>query len=153
MKMPLERLLSFLSQNLSGCWEWSGRIDRGGYGTFSVRGRKTLAHRSAYELMFEPIPAGKHLDHLCRNRRCCNPLHLEPVSCRENLLRGDTFQARNAAKTHCPAGHEYTPDNTYLYPDGRRRCIACRRIADNMDGPRERRKLHKRQLRSQNRAA
>lgn len=67
------------------------------------------------------------LDHLCRNRGCINPDHLEPVTCRENLLRGQTFQARNAAKTHCPHGHGYDEGNTRFNKDGSRACRSCER--------------------------
>lgn len=91
------------------------------------RGR--LAHRVAYEQARGPIPEGLELDHLCRNRACVNPDHLEPVTHRENLLRADTFAARHAAQTHCVNGHEFTPDNTYIRtrPEGGRECRACRK--------------------------
>jgi hypothetical protein len=81
-----------------------------------------LAHRMAYELARDPIPAGLVIDHLCRNKRCVNPSHLEAVEQRVNLLRGET----NSAKTHCINGHEFTPDNTYMW-QGKRSCRACRR--------------------------
>ena len=68
-------------------------------------------HRVAYEAAVGPIPEGLQLDHLCRNTLCTNPAHLEPVTCRENLLRGNTLQAANAAKTHCPYGHPYAGEN------------------------------------------
>lgn len=131
-----------------GCHEWTGTINLGGYGRFSIKGREVPAHRFAYERAKGAIPVGLQIDHLCRNRACCNPDHLEAVTCRENLLRGNTLQAANAAKTHCPQGHEYSDENTYRYPDGRRRCVACRRFADNSPWPKERRKLHKRAIRA-----
>lgn len=153
MKTVVDRFWTRVAKQESGCWLWTGGKARGGYGKFRFANRTGLAHRFSYEQFIGPIPSGMQLDHLCRNRACCNPTHLEPVTGRENLLRGDTFQARNAAKTRCPAGHEYTPNNTYRYPDGRRRCIACRRASDNRDGPRERRKQYKRRIRAEARSA
>lgn len=125
---PISRLLARVEIDEAGCWNWQGRRDKRGYGKFS-RGRvgegNVSTHRFAYERLVGPIPDGLHLDHLCRNPRCCNPDHLEPVTCRENLLRGDTFQARNAAKTHCPKGHPYDEANTYVSSRGMRSCRAC----------------------------
>ncbi len=88
-----------------------------------------LAHRFAYELTVGPIPKGLTIDHVrergCILELCCNPAHLEPVTLQENLLRGGTFQAANAAKTHCPRGHPYAGGNLYVRPDGSRRCRTC----------------------------
>lgn len=95
----------------SECWEWQGALSHG-YGLLRVDGKMVLAHRLAYEATRGPI-AGQ-LDHLCRNPRCCNPAHLEDVTQRENILRGVGVSAINAKKTHCPQGHEYTPENTYI---------------------------------------
>jgi hypothetical protein len=116
------------------CWEWTAaRFVRGDrnygpqYGAFSVGGRMRQAHRVAYELTVGPIPAGMTLDHLCRNKGCVNPHHLEPVTNRENILRGDGETARNARKTHCKRGHEFTTENTYIVPSsGGRVCRTCR---------------------------
>lgn len=108
------------------CWEWTGAHTGGGYGATYKSGRQVVAHRIAYELLVGPIPEGLQLDHLCRNRGCVNPAHLEPVSQRVNLLRGDTVVARHAAKTHCDAGHPFDLFNTYWW-HGARHCRACRR--------------------------
>lgn len=113
----------------SGCWLWTAKKHRTGYGLFSVRKHWLQAHRWAYERFVGPIPSGFDLDHLCRKRACVNPAHVEPVTRQVNLLRGDTIPARHAAKTHCPQGHDYTPENTYNYR-GQRHCVACRRAHD-----------------------
>ncbi len=108
-----------------GCWLWTGTTNGVGYGQLWVEGRRVYAHRFSYELLVGLIPAGLQLDHLCRVRHCVRPDHLEPVTRRENILRGEAPSARCAAKTHCPAGHEYSPENTYVYR-GARQCRACR---------------------------
>lgn len=140
-----ERFLAKVTVDLNGpfvvdgspCWKWIGKL-AGGYGQIGFNGRTAYAHRIAYELWFGPIPGsppgGKRdgdnldLDHLCRVRACVNPAHLELVTHRVNVLRGRAATAVNAAKTHCaPGGHEFTPENTYVSPDGKRReCRACR---------------------------
>lgn len=115
-----------------GCWEWTGHRTQGGYGvTRGTSRRRTTAHRVVYEALVGPIPDGYQVDHLCGNPPCVNPAHLEPVTPRENVLRGDTIVAANARKTHCPQGHAYTPDNIYEwkgYP-GTRQCLTCRRAS------------------------
>jgi hypothetical protein len=113
------------------CWIWRGQRNHYGYGAFSFGGtrRKVGAHRFAYELLVGPIPEGLTIDHLCRNRACVNPDHLEPVSMYENLMRSPIApQAVNARKTHCKHGHEFTPENTYWRKDRPgRRCVRCNR--------------------------
>lgn len=110
------------------CIEHQGARTRGGYGTLSVDGRTVLAHRKAWQDRFGPVPNGLQLDHLCRNRACINPEHLEPVTRRENILRGVSFSAVNARKRHCPKGHPYTDENTYMDRKGRQ-CRLCRATA------------------------
>lgn len=113
-----------------GCWEWAGAHNRDGYGTAytTPTGAKPQgAHRVVYELLVGPIPEGLTIDHLCRNRGCVNPAHLEPVPKHENILRGEGVAARNAAKTHCPQGHAYTAENTRITRVGSRRCRTCHR--------------------------
>ena len=106
-------------------------MNRSGYGRIQKGvGVTLLAHRVAYELEVGPIPKGLTIDHLCRTHGCVRPSHLEPVTPRENVLRGQTIPAKNANKTHCLRGHEFTPENTYRFgPDKRyRSCIECGRF-------------------------
>lgn len=108
--------------NLSpkGCWEWTGAMHHNGYGACAKAFGTNRAHRVSYQLLIGPIPEGLVIDHLCRVRNCVNPQHMEPVTDRENRKRG------NDAITHCPQGHEYTPDNTYIKPaTGTRSCRRC----------------------------
>lgn len=111
-----------------GCWQWRGLIMPDGYGQVQMVGANArVAHRVAYEEVKGPIPAGLVLDHLCRNRSCVNPEHLEPVTHRENVLRGVNYIAQNANKTRCHKGHPFSPENTYVKPGGNRICKTCRR--------------------------
>lgn len=112
------------------CWEWTAARNRNGYGQFGVERRLWRAHRLAYELFVGPIPDGMELDHLCRNRSCVNPDHLEPVTHRVNTMRGETIMAANAAKTACLRGHPFNEENTYVRSDGARLCRQCRRAYD-----------------------
>ena len=116
----------------AACWPWTGTTANDGYGLISL-GRKAegsrVPHRVAWELTNGPIPdEGLTLDHLCRNHSCCNPVHLEPVTIRENNLRGDGFAAQNARKTHCLQGHPYDEANTYRTRAGSRQCRLCSRL-------------------------
>jgi hypothetical protein len=104
----------------SGCWEWTGALDRLGYGQVHWQGRRQRAHRAVYEATGNVIPDGLELDHLCRNKRCVNPSHLEPVTHSENLRR------HYATVTECPQGHPYDDANTYITSSGKRRCRTCR---------------------------
>lgn len=108
------------------CWNWTASCDRKGYGRFTVaHDVKVGAHRFAYEQVVGAIPDGLDLDHLCRNRACVNPNHLEPVSHKENVRRGESWLT-SASKTHCPSGHEYAGGNLYVRPsDGARMCRSC----------------------------
>lgn len=117
--------------DLGPCWLWNGTIDRNGYGQMGIgsltdASRRTVrAHRISYEVARGPIPGDLCLDHLCRVHRCVNPAHLEPVTNRENLLRGEGFVAIAARKTHCPQGHPYSGNNLYVPRSGGRQCKAC----------------------------
>jgi hypothetical protein len=143
----LDRLFRRVRFDESGCWLWQGAISSG-YGQIGVgrlhhgNKRTVLVHRMAWTALVGPIPPDLVLDHLCRTRHCCNPDHLELVTLAENKARGESLLAKNARKTHCKWGHEFTPENTVLVrrpgkPDGRH-CRACRWL--------RRRGLHARQV-------
>jgi hypothetical protein len=110
------------------CWVWDKAKDRDGYGVTQIKRKNLRVHRAAYEAIVGPVPSGLVLDHLCRNRACYNPDHLEPVTNRENLMRGDTAAAKRAAQTHCKRGHEFTSANTYTTSQGNRSCRECRKL-------------------------
>lgn len=106
------------------CWLYDGWLDKHGYGYTRFDGKTQRAHKLAYQELVGPVPEGKILDHLCRIRNCVNPDHLEPVTHKVNLMRGFTPARKNAEKTHCINGHEFSEANTYF--DGiQRYCRAC----------------------------
>jgi len=112
------------------CWGWTDVLSEDGYAYLGVDGRKGgkfLVHRLLYELVIGPIPDGKELDHLCRNRWCVRPDHQEPVTRQVHVSRGQTIAARNAAVTHCPRGHPYDIFNTYMN-HGSRQCRKCHNL-------------------------
>lgn len=107
------------------CWLWTAATHPDGYGKFRADGRVLVyAHRWSYESLVGPIPEGLTLDHLCRTRNCVNPEHLEPVTNRVNILRGESPTAQNARLGVCPQGHAYDEDNT-SHSGGGRRCRTC----------------------------
>ncbi len=125
----------------TGCWLWTACYSTSGYGQILDKSGQTkswhkrAAHRVSYELFVGSIPEGLDLDHLCRTRGCVNPAHLEPVTRTENIRRGicsEVQKQRHKMRTHCPHGHEYTPENTYLTKPYRgyrnRMCKNCARI-------------------------
>lgn len=125
--IPLEERFWEKVNKTDTCWLWTGATSGRGYGDSWRDGKKIKAHRLSYELLVGPIPSGLTLDHLCRNILCVNPTHLEPVTQRENVRRGET-STRQSAKTHCPKGHSYNLLNTYFY-NGRRNCRTCHNLA------------------------
>jgi HNH endonuclease len=128
----LDRVLRRVTVTPAGCWEFDGSRLAGGYGRAGWNGRLWLTHRLVYTLMVGEIPTGLELDHLCKNKPCCNPAHLEPVSRSENVRRGPAWHhlaAREVAKTHCPEGHPYDLLNTYWTRRCGRQCKQCKRAA------------------------
>jgi len=136
-RKPIIRLLEKVRVEDKGyrtpCWLYAGSTVTGGYGRIYADGRLVCVHRLAYEHFNGSIPDDLTIDHLCGNPCCVNPEHLEAVTIRENILRGNGAAARNARKTHCKHGHEFTSENTYSRRDrgnGRyRECKECRRDA------------------------
>jgi hypothetical protein len=122
----------------SCCWEWTGPKNKDGYGRstywIGYKNVARMAHRLAYTLLIGEIPDGLTLDHLCRNRCCVNPDHLQPATLKVNTLRGQTIPARHAKKTHCIHGHEFNFENTYVNRLGHRVCRVCVRwrVANTM---------------------
>jgi hypothetical protein len=136
----LEQLTRKVMPLRGGCIGWTGYVTPGGHGRISHAGSWAPTHRVAYELFVGPVPGGMQLDHVCHtldancpggdtclHRRCINPYHLEPVSSRENTLRGRGPSAAAALATHCPQGHAYDEQNTWWEKDRKRHCRTCNR--------------------------
>lgn len=134
-RTPLHRFWCTVDRSdPSGCWIWPVVDRRTGYGRISVDGRYISAHRFAFLSFHGAIPESYVIDHLCRNRACCNPDHLEAVTNRENTLRGLSpaiTAGRHASIKSCPKGHRYDYENTYVDSKGRRACRACARLRSN----------------------
>ncbi len=128
LKPTIERFLEKISFVENGCWEWTSTKSGNGYGQFWFNKKMHNSHKISYEFFLGDIPTGLEIDHLCRNRICCNPSHLEAVTHKENTLRGIGITAINFKKTHCKNGHEFTPENIYVSKEGFRYCVICRSI-------------------------
>lgn len=123
--IPIDR------HDLGNCWIWIAYRNQAGYGWFKLGSRRdgtegqVQAHIWLYEYEIGPVPDGLELDHLCRNRACVRPTHLEAVLHRINVLRGEATSAKNAKKTHCPKNHSYSGDNLIITSRGTRACRIC----------------------------
>jgi hypothetical protein len=125
---PITRFFESVEADESGCLVWTGTRNEGGYGVFYVDGKHCLAHRWLFDRLYGD-PAPLVADHLCRNRACVRPGHIELVTRAENNRRGDSgtrSRERTAAITHCPRGHAYDDENTHVYVRGAYRCRRCR---------------------------
>ena len=133
---PTELLTKLKAKSIvdpvTDCWLWDQGKTVAGYCITGTRKKKYYTHRLAYQAAKGAIPEGLELDHLCRRRSCCNPAHLEAVTKSENVKRG-LGGAHNKQKTHCPQGHEYTPENIRWY-QGRRYCRTCQKVKRYING-------------------
>lgn len=129
-----DRLRRKVSENPStGCWEWTGYTPPSGYASSSFNYKKMYIHRVVLELSGVEIPDGMQVDHVCRNRKCCRPNHLDVVTGAENLRRGNGASAVNFRKTTCKHGHPLFGDNVRIRKSGKRQCMECQRQHDSVE--------------------
>lgn len=119
-----------VSRDESGCWNWTGTVKPNGYGCAGYNKIRYHAHRLSYAVFVDAIPDDMTIDHLCKNRKCLNPAHMEVVTQAENALRGESSPAQNARKTMCKRGHELVPmpEDRRLHTSAKRHCPICGRI-------------------------
>lgn len=126
---PIYNFLTHVKVLHNGCWEWTGVLNHHGYGTLKVVGFSTrLSHRIMYDYFYDDLDPNLTIDHLCRNRACVNPIHLQQVTMQENQKRGLVNQYKYA--THCISGHSFSGDNLTIQNTGQRMCKICHRISN-----------------------
>lgn len=134
------RKLPFLVIRVNGCWDWVSRLTTNGYGCILWNEKFTRAHRLVYEGLVGPIQPELTIDHLCKNKLCCNPVHLEQVTLTENLRRSNNASSVNRRKTHCIRGHELSGENLKMNNAGERRCRKCKVMTNKLFEQRRRKK-------------
>ena len=149
MNLDDEKLKTFLLSNIkikNNCWVWTNHKPRpDGYVKIVYKKKQVLIHRLSYEVFKDELTKGLEIDHLCRNKLCINPDHLEEVTHKENVLRGISPMAINAKKTICNRGHKFTEQNTYIEPKtGKRHCRICSSINEHNSYLRKKIKLRRR---------
>lgn len=131
LRMSYTEILDKLVEKTESCWLWKGSQNSSGYGQHGSHkrpGAETLAHRKLYAMNYGPIPKGLQIDHLCREKLCVNPEHLEAVPPKLNLMRApNQVTTLNARKTHCIHGHKFDKLNTRIHKSGKRECIQCKK--------------------------
>lgn len=120
----VDEWLSHCTETMRGCWEWQRSVTDDGYARPRFAGPRGTLHRMTWLYFRGDIPAGLVLDHLCRNTRCCNPWHLDPVTSAVNVRRGRNHERE---KTHCPQGHAYSGSNLRIVKNNKRQCRTCDR--------------------------
>jgi len=130
--MILKILSNIAINNYSGCWNWTKAKNQKGYGHFKINDKSLKPHRIVFETFNGEIKKNYVIDHLCKNRICCNPDHLRQVTIKQNTLENsNSLQSINARKTHCIRGHIFDDSNTYLihYKNGiKRQCKKCKKL-------------------------
>jgi HNH endonuclease len=122
----ISRFINHIVRGENGCWIWTGALKDNGYGAFGGEYKNGYSHIFSYEYFNGVIAEDLEIDHLCRNRACCNPKHLEAVTHQENMLRSPiAFSGINGNKTHCHKGHEFTDKNTWWERSKGRHCKRC----------------------------
>lgn len=127
MKCPDINRILVKVEIIESCWIWNGVPSTSGYGKISIENTPKYTHRVMFEYYYGQICPDLQIDHLCKNKLCVNPIHLEQVSQKTNILRSECPSAINARKTHCKRGHEFNDTNTAIVKN-RRVCRSCRRM-------------------------